>query len=590
MSKKELKQSDTNPINEIAERILYLNRNKGYVLPSKQNVSLLLANKEISKVLLFCKEHIEKYKENKAIKDKLKFYQMYQDKIANLYSLTEKKKKLTDLLKAKKEKLIQLKKDKELLSSKNDSILQVIHKKQNDELLSDIKCKIITIATNPITELFNSIDKYLFIENYKYDHCYFGKNNHNNAIKSHENDKPFNINEYINEASSHISLINQSSLLQQSSMSNTSKTQNNIQLVPLPKMIKEEIEQYTQFTQDEYLDEITKMLYTLSLAKDSKDKNALSLSLSSIKSNNTTKNNEILNENKSIFTSIINRFNEEIQKEEKDLSVSYNENKKNCYYNEIEEENNKLIKLYHIPQEIIKKINDVVRKKLAKDIMNEYVKFEDNIEEFILPKCIIENDTSEKISFYQNVLITYRKFLSRTDNFIIKRLFPLGILLEEKYTDFINSIQTEIDYFVKLNLNCLKKNQLYSQKDYFSNKLSLKKYKYDKNILSVFNIHSKYDLISLYFKLKDKETQKEKSNDEIKAITDIIYSKTSYVKDIKSSNDSVKGIDNFIKGYNFEQEYKIFPHYESLEIAKELIGQYYNIDHILYSNTDKNFK
>ena len=97
-------------------------------------------------------------------------------------------------------------------------------------------------------------------------------------------------------------------------------------------------------------------------------------------------------------------------------------------------------------------------------------------------------------------------------------------------------------------------------------------------------------MISLYFKLKDKETQKEKSYDEIKAITDIIYSKTSYVKDIKSSNDSVKGIDNFIKGYNFEQEYKIFPHYESIEIAQELIGQYYNIDHILYSNTDKNFK
>ena len=143
--------------------------------------------------------------------------------------------------------------------------------------------------------------------------------------------------------------------------------------------------------------------------------------------------------------------------------------------------------------------------------MNEYVKFEDNIEEFILPKCFIENDTSEKISFYQNVLITYRKFLSRTDNFIIKRLFPLGILLEEKYTDFINSIQTEIDYFVKLNLNSLKKNQLYSIQDYYNNKFSLKKYKYDKNILSAFNIHCKYDLISLYFKTKDKETQNEKN-------------------------------------------------------------------------------
>ena len=589
MSKKELKQSDNTPINEIAEKILYLNRNKGYVLPSKQNVSLLLANKDISKVLLFCKEHIEKYMKNKAIKDKLKFYQMYQDKIANLYSLSEKKKKLAELFKAKKEKLLQLKRDKEILSSKNDCILQVIHKKQNDELLSDIKCKIITIATNPITELFNSIDKYPFIENFKYDHCYFGKNNHNNAIKAHENDKPFNINEYINEASSHISLINQSSLLQQSSISNTSKTQNS-QLVPLPKMTTEEIEKYTQFTQDEYLDEVTKMLYTLSLAKESKDKNALSLSLSSIKSNNTTKNNEILNENKSIFTSIINRFNEEIQKEEKDLSVSYNENKKNCFYSEIEEENNKLIKVYHIPQEVIKTINDIVRKKLAKDIMNEYVKFEDNIEEFILPKCFIENNTSEKISFYQNVLITYRKFLSRTDNFIIKRLFPLGILLEEKYTDFINSIQTEIDYFVKLNLNSLKKNQLYSIQDYYNNKFSLKKYKYDKNILSAFNIHCKYDLISLYFKTKDKETQNEKNNDEIKSITDIIYSKTSFVKDMKSSNDSMKDIDDFIKEYNFEQEYKLFPHYESTQIAKDLLDLFYNVDHILYSNTDKNFK
>lgn len=576
--------ADTNPNNDLVERIIEINKNKGYVLPSKQNIILLLNNPEVKKVFQFCVEKFEQYQTKKKIKEKIHFYKLYQDKISLLYEQNKKKETLLKILEEKKELLNKIKQQKKELSESSTNMLHVINDNQKEELLSDIKNKIISIATTPMNNLLNSFDKFQFIENFKYDHCYFGKNKHNEPISEKENEKGnFNIMNYINEAASHISLINQSSLLQQSNMTNTSNNSNNNQLVPLPKLSPEDIVKYTQLTQEDFFDQINQILKLLTLITGDKKDNALTLSLSSVQSKNTSViDKEKQEENKKIFKKIIQNFTEELQKEEKEISGLFNKNKKMDLISEISKENAQLIKAYHISPKIVQIINDIVRKKLAKDIVNEYHKFEDIIEEFSLPKCFIDKDTNDKIMFYHNVMRTYKRFVLRTDNFINKRLFPLGLMLEEKYTDFINTIQTEFDYFIKLQLKHLKQNQ--GDINLQQNKYSLSKFKYDKLILSSLNISSKYDVFSLFFKYYYQLDKIEKQREKNKIETDSIYTNSDYLSYIQIFENCIPQIEKFLNDFNFNQEYKLFPNDNVVKETQLLFNEYKNINHIIYSD------
>lgn len=576
--------ADTNPNNDLVERIIEINKNKGYVLPSKQNIILLLNNPEVKKVFQFCVEKFEQYQTKKKIKEKIHFYKLYQDKISLLYEQNKKKETLLKILEEKKELLNKIKQQKKELSESNTNMLHVINDNQKEELLSDIKNKIISIATTPMNNLLNSFDKFQFIENFKYDHCYFGKNKHNEPISEKENEKGnFNIMNYINEAASHISLINQSSLLQQSNMTNTSNNSNNNQLVPLPKLSPEDIVKYTQLTQEDFFDQINQILKLLTLITGDKKDNALTLSLSSVQSKNTSViDKEKQEENKKIFKKIIQNFTEELQKEEKEISALFNKNKKIDLISEISKENAQLIKAYHISPKIVQIINDIVRKKLAKDIVNEYHKCEDSIEEFSLPKCFIDKDTNDKIMFYHNVMRTYKRFVLRTDNFINKRLFPLGLMLEEKYTDFINTIQTEFDYFIKLQLKHLKQNQ--GDINLQQNKYSLSKFKYDKLILSSLNISSKYDVFSLFFKYYYQLDKIEKQREKNKIETDSIYTNSDYLSYIQIFENCIPQIEKFLNDFNFNQEYKLFPNDNLVNETRLLFNEYKNINHIIYSD------
>lgn len=576
--------ADTSPNNDLVDRIIEINKNKGYVLPSKQNISLLLNNPEVKKVFQFCVEKFEQYQTKKKIKEKIHFYKLYQDKISLLYEQNKKKETLLKILEEKKELLNKIKQQKKELSESSTNMLHVINDNQKEELLSDIKNKIISIATTPMNNLLNSFDKFQFIENFKYDHCYFGKNKHNEPISEKENEKGnFNIMNYINEAASHISLINQSSLLQQSNMTNTSNNTNNNQLVPLPKLSPEDIVKYTQLTQEDFFDQINQILKQLTLITEDKKDNALTLSLSSVQSKNTSViDKEKQEENKKIFKKIIQNFTEELQKEEKEISALFNKNKKIDLISEISKENAQLIKAYHISPKIVQIINDIVRKKLAKDIVNEYHKFEDSIEEFSLPKCFIDKDTNDKIMFYHNVMRTYKRFVLRTDNFINKRLFPLGLMLEEKYTDFINTIQTEFDYFIKLQLKHLKQNQ--DNTNLQQNKYSLSKFKYDKLILSSLNISSKYDIFSLFFKYYYQLDKIEKQREKNKIETDSIYTNSDYLSYIQIFENCIPQIEKFLNNFNFNQEYKLFPNDNLVKETQLLFDEYKNINHIIYSD------
>ena len=132
--------------------------------------------------------------------------------------------------------------------------------------------------------------------------------------------------------------------------------------------------------------------------------------------------------------------------------------------------------------------------ELGETLVKKYIKDKnlnnEKIDEIIIPKCIIEKNPQETLNFFKNVINTYKKFKLRTNNFINKRVFPCLLLLEEKYTDFLTALINEYDYFTKLNFANMKKD---NEEVY-----SLKKFKYDMNLLKKNGIKNKYDLFGFY--------------------------------------------------------------------------------------------
>ena len=84
--------ADTNPNNDLVERIIEINKNKGYVLPSKQNIILLLNNPEVKKVFQFCVEKFEQYQTKKKLKKKFIFTNCIRIKLVCYMNKIKKRK------------------------------------------------------------------------------------------------------------------------------------------------------------------------------------------------------------------------------------------------------------------------------------------------------------------------------------------------------------------------------------------------------------------------------------------------------------------------------------------------------------------
>ena len=157
--------------------------------------------------------------------------------------------------------------------------------------------------------------------------------------------------------------------------------------------------------------------------------------------------------------------------------------------NNLKKENNNKIN-----NKIWQRIIDISKAKLIIDINDKFIKNKniknEKINEIIIPKCIIEKNPQDTLNFYKNVINTYKKYKLRTNNFITKRLFPCLLLLDEKYTDFLTTLINEYDYFSKLNFEKMK-----AEGD---NIYSLRKFKYDANLLKKNGINNKYDLFGFY--------------------------------------------------------------------------------------------
>ncbi len=559
------KQVESNLSDNLIEKLIPILDNKGVVIPSKQDLNLLLENNDMKKIFQFFIEEYENNLTNKIIKKKVNFYSLNQKDIEKYFNSIEKNISLKNQIEEKKKRLLELKNKRNKISNKNKEELNILKKYKKKELLSDIKNKIISLAINPIETLKKNLEKNFQIENYKYNHCYFSNNNPENNLDNESEKENFNIIEYLNQVSSQISIFDESTFLNQTSQSKLENKNN--QIIQLPKLKKEEIEKYTKLNQNTFFSEIFKILNQIE---------TISSNNNLVISNSTIQNLKEIEEDVKILSEIKKNYLEEIQNEEKNISNEYNNLTKNNLYSDIENENNELIKLYKIDKNVYKKICEITLEKVYKDLLKRKISNQQLIDQYILPNCIVDPETNQKIIYYRNCIYTYNKFKNRTNNFLVKRLLPLNVLIEEKYTDFINTISTEFDYFKKLKYDIFKNND--------GNKYSLKLFKYNEEILQKYQIYSKFDLFTLYSKFLFKKKEINENNQKIKEYTDMIYNNKSFQKYSKNGNYLLNGMKIFFGNQNFNEEYRLNNDEDYLSIIQKLIEEFNNIEYMSYVN------
>ena len=386
------------------------------------------------------------------------------------------------------------------------------------------------------------------------------------------------------------------------------------QIVNLPKLSQEEIIKYTKYSQKLFFEKTITQLRTIknaltnSLDDSSKnnkkeDKSVISMISDSSKSNDNKlqKSKDIIaienkvkqkikkedeaQWNKSFFTEISDKFKNDIQIEELKVSKNYRnrmieENNDITYKQALEEMNNlKKEKSNKINNNIWQRIIDISKVKLIIDINDKFIKNKnlknEKINEIIIPKCIIEKNPQDTLNFYKNVINTYKKYKLRTNNFITKRFFPCLLLLDEKYTDFLTTLINEYDYFSKLNFENMK-----AEGD---NIYSLRKFKYDANLLKKNGINNKYDLFGFYI---SNIFLKKIIFDNEYIINQINNDNTlkKFEETNKKSSDIVKTISNFIKNIKFNEDLNLNFNKEELSFVYDYMKEFLNIDYIKLLN------
>ena len=564
-------------------------------LPNDENIKLILQNDDIKNLI--------KYTLNK-------HNEIQQD--------IEIRKKLNNKLK-------NIKNQRKNYIEKNEELIKEINEESKKDKLARVKLKILGNSRSTlILDIQNEYKKYSYLNGYKYSHLYPKKNigsiiENENDEKEEENLPKENFNIINNDNMENKNIINEGKeedkKEEQISFINASNDISNIndskinQIINLPKLTEEEINKYTKYSQKLFFDKTInelKMIKDSMSAKEEKPKNKREeqislISITSMNSNNDKlqKSKEIIavenkakqkikNKNeeqnyKEFFSEISTKFKNDIQKEEFNISKNYadktKEENNDFTYNQaldelkINQKENKRI----INTEIWQKIVDISKVRLIKDINNKYLKAEnknlnsEKIKEIIIPKCIIEKNPQDTLNFYRNVINTYKKYKQRTNNFINKRLLPGLLLLDEKYTDFITTLINEYDYFVKLTFENMKEDN--------DNIYSLKKFKYDLNLLKKNGIKSKYDLFGLYISnifMKDIILENDKIMNEFKKGKTLEI----YLENIKKNNDIKKSIAKYIKGNVFNEDLNLYFNKNELNLIHQYLKEFLNIDYI----------
>ena len=632
LNKDKDKNINRNSENEKIIQLLHKKLDKKHInIPNDQSIKIFLQNEDIKNLVSFTLTKHTEIEQELIKRKKVSFYFVNNQKIDEYIKLKsvneEKNKKLLEL----KEKLNKIKEQRKNYNTKNEELLKEINDQEKKDKLARVKLKILNNTNSSlIFDLKNEYKKYTYINGYKYSHLYARKNigaiieneseEDENEIKENFNkikdDKILNVEKIKDEDNtedkkgkneeqiSFISLNDMSSL-------NDSKIN---QIVNLPKLSQEEIIKYTKYSQKLFFEKTITQLRTIknaltnSLDNSSKnnkkeDKSVISMISDSSKSNDNKlqKSKDIIaienkvkqkikkedeaQWNKSFFTEISDKFKNDIQIEELKVSKNYRnrmieENNDITYKQALEEINNlKKENNNKINNKIWQRIIDISKVKLIIDINDKFIKNKniknEKINEIIIPKCIIEKNPQDTLNFYKNVINTYKKYKLRTNNFITKRLFPCLLLLDEKYTDFLTTLINEYDYFSKLNFEKMK-----TEGD---NIYSLRKFKYDVNLLKKNGINNKYDLFGFYissFFLKKIIFDNENIINQINNDNTL----KKFEETNKKSSDIVKTISNFIKNIKFNEDLNLNFNKEELSLVYDYMKEFLNIDYIKLLN------
>ena len=616
------------------DQLLYLLHkkiDKKYInIPNDQSIKILLQNDDIKNLISFTLNKHSEIEQDLKIRKKVSFYFVNNQKIDEYIKLKsvnkDKHKKLLEL----QTKLNKIKDQRKNISAKNEEILKEINDKEKKDKLARIKLKILNNTNSSlILDLKNDYKKYDYINGYKYSHLYPHKNI--GAIIENENEDEGNEDKEIFHKIKDDKIVSdnnnfedsndkkdkneeQISFISLNDMSSLNESKAN-QIINLPKLSQEEVMKYIKYSQKLFFERTIKELksikHALTLSSEepnkkpnkSEGKTEISMISDSSKSkdNKLQKSKEIIAvENKikqkikkedeaqwfkSFFTDISEKFKNDIQIEE--LNVSKN------YRNKIIEENNDITfkqaseEIKSILKENSNKINnktwqkiiDISKVKLTLDIKDKFFKNQnlknEKINEIIIPKCIIENNPQEALNFYKNVINTYKKYKLRTNNFINKRLFPSLLLLDEKYTDFLTTLINEYDYFTKLNFEIMKTEG--------EGVYSLKKFKYDMNLLKKNGIKNKYDLFGFYM---SNIFMKKIIFENEKVINELDNNKTlNEFNEINTKNKSdIKIISSFMKNTKFNEDLNLFFNKEELSLVHDYVKEFLNIEYIKFLN------
>ena len=632
------KYNQINNINTQEEQILSLlhkKLDKKHInIPKDESIKILLQNDDIKNMISYTLNKHSEIEQEIKIKKKVSFYFINNQKIDEYIKLKslhhEKINKISDL----KNKLQKIKEQRNIYTTKNETILQEIKDQEKNDKLARIKLKILNNTNNTaIIDLKNEYKKYLYINGYKYSHMYPKKNigaiieneNEDDLNEAKENFDKIKDDKILNEDNDNDNKIKekneeQISFISLNDISSSSINDSKInQIINLPKLSQEEVEKYTKYSQKLFFEKIISELNLIKSAlasnpekklnkKENTDKtdekSVISMISESSKSkmdNKLQKPKEIIAvENKikqrikkedevqlqkAFFSEISEKFKNDIQIEELNVSKNYKnkiiEENDDITYKQALEEINILQKKNSdkINNNIFQKIIDITKVKLIIDINDKFIKNKnlknEKINEIIIPKCIIEKNPQETLNFYKNVINTYKKYKQRTNNFITKRLFPSLLLLDEKYTDFLTTLINEYDYFSKLNFANMK-----TEGD---NVYSLKKFKYDENLLKKNGIRNKYDLFGFYLSnifLKKIILD----NDTVVNLLNGSKALKHFFEINKKNGDIIKNISNFIKNAQFNEDLNLNFNKEELSLIYDYIKEFLNIDYIQLLN------
>ena len=554
----------------------------------------------------------------------------------------EKKKKLEEL--QKKLKTIKNQRNN-YISKNEELINEINAENKKDKLSRIKLKILNNSSSSLIMDIQNAYKKYSYLNGYKYSHLYQKKKigeaieneseekeNENENIQNDNFNKVTNNNNIDNnniikdEKENNNVIDDNNKKEEQVSFINISNDISNIndskinQIINLPKLTEEEIMKYTKYSQKLFFEKTINELKSIktSMSSSSKEKNEEQKNKSIISITSTNSNNNKLQKSKEIiavenkakqkiknkdeeqnyikfFSEISQNFKKDIQNEEFNVSKNYTnkmlEEKNDITYNHTLDELKNIQKenKNKINAQIWQKIVDITKVKLIKDINDKYLNIKDKnninnlnnadsnlnivkIKEVVIPKCVIEKNPQDTLNFYRNVINTYKKYKLRTDNFTNKRLFPSLLQLDEKYTDFMTCLINEYDYFVKLNFENMKDD---------SNSYSLKKFKYNINLLRKNGIKSKYDLFGFYISniyMKNIIFENDKIMKEFnkgKAIE-------IYLKTIKKNDDIKKNIGKYIRNTSFNEDLNLYYDKNELSVIHEYIKEFLNIKFIEY--------